>query len=76
MPPHATTTLGPYKDINFLNITDKIPEEYLSTALLGCTLSELVASPNLGCISNCLTERLSSCKIRKSLENRSKIKID
>ena len=54
MPPHATTTLGPYKDINFLNITDKIPEEYLSTALLGCTLSELVASPNLGCISNCL----------------------
>ena len=54
MPSHALNTLGPYQDINYLNITNKIPEDCFPTALLGFTLSELVDTPNLGCLSSLL----------------------
>ena len=54
MPSHALNTLGPYQDINYLNITNKIPEDSFPTALLGFTLSELVDTPNLGCLSSLL----------------------
>ena len=54
MPTHTNTMLGPYQAINYLNISNKIPEECIHTALLGSNLSELVAKPNIGCLSNLL----------------------